>query len=438
MKKICVLGLWHLGSVTAAHLAKLKFQVVGYDRDSKTIEALNQGRAPIREPGLDVLLAEGLKSNHLRFTSNLADAAANCSMFWVTFDTPVDDQDRADIASIEKSVQTLLRTVSAHASIILSSQVPVGFCRRQEAFLQRVRPKDNIVICYSPENLRLGKALDVIANPDRIIVGVCHPDHRSRFEPVFAELSNSVQWMRVESAEMVKHALNAFLATSVVFANEIASVCEAVGANAREVAQGLLSESRIGPKAYLHPGAAFAGGTLARDVQFLIQEGKRRNIPLPMITGIQTSNRHHQEWVKQKIKTGLKRLKGKSVTLLGLTYKTGTDTLRRSWAIELAQWLQQQGARVQAYDPLITSLPTHLKNKIHLASGPQEALAQADCAVVVNSHEVFRGLLPSDLTAMRRPFLIDPNGILFTQMTPSHHKIDYMSVGYLSHGHDRS
>ena len=432
--KVCVAGLWHLGSVTAAYLASLGMDVVGFDPDEAVVDGLKNGRAPLFEPGLHELVQAGLASGKLRFTNRVEEAVRGCSLIWITFDTPVDQNDKADVGFIKKQLRPILKAADAGASVIISSQVPVGFCRQLEHDLRRTRKGDDLAVCYSPENLRLGKALEVIAHPDRIVVGLCQMGDRPRFEPVFSRLSPVIQWMSVESAEMTKHALNAFLANSVVFANEIAAVCEAVGANAREVAGGLLSEARIGPKAYLHPGSAFAGGTLARDIQFLIGQADRYRIPLPLIEGIQKSNQQHRNWVKEKIRSRLKSLRNKTVALLGLTYKPGTDTLRRSWAIELAEWLSGQGVHIQAYDPLVSNLPSPLNKRMTLKASSQDALNKADCAVIVTSHPTFLKLETSDIALMRSPLMIDPNGILFSKFGAGPQNVDYLCVGFQSKG----
>src|SRR5262249_26265234 len=158
-----------------------------------------------------------------------------CDVLWVTFDTPVDQRDRADVRPVFKGLTGLWKHFPERLSIIISSQVNAGFCRTLDRSFNRLLPRKDVAVCYLPENLRLGKALDVIARPDRIIVGLCDAGDRARFAPVFDAFKAPVQWMSVESAEMTKHAINAFLATSVVFANEVAALCEAVGANARDV-----------------------------------------------------------------------------------------------------------------------------------------------------------------------------------------------------------
>jgi UDPglucose 6-dehydrogenase len=274
----------------------------------------------------------------------------------------------------------------------------------------------------SPENLRLGKAIEVFRTPERVIVGLSHPEQDRDlvtrlflpFGPAGSGQPPRIEWMSLESAEMTKHALNAFLAVSVTFINELARLCEAVGANAKEVERGLKSEARIGPKAYLGPGAAFAGGTLARDVRFLNEFGKTHGIPTPLFAGIWQSNENHKDWTRQQVKRvlGDAGAAGKSptVAVLGLTYKAGTSTLRRSSSVELCQWMHKQGIRVRAHDPAVKELPNDLRPAIELAASSADALNGADLAVIATEWPEYKGLKADDLvTAMRSPKVVDPN-----------------------------
>lgn len=395
---VCVFGLWHLGSVTAACLASLGHSVVGLDADAATIERLERADPPIYEPGLAELLRSGLDGEQLRFTTNAAEAVRGARVLWVTFDTPVDDDDRADVESVIASVESVLPLVDRDTLVIVSSQLPAGTIRRLEA----AHPA--LAFASAPENLRLGKAIDAFLRPERIVVGVRDDRARAVVEELLAPLGARIEWMSIESAEMTKHALNAFLATSIAFINEIAVVCEAVGADAHEVARGLRSDTRIGPRAYLSPGGAFAGGTLARDVEFL-----RASAELPLIDGVRASNELHKNWALQKLRAVLGSLAGKTIAVWGLTYKPGTDTLRRSASVELCRAMLAEGADVRAFDPVITALPPELDGAT-LCSGTVDALRDADALVVATEWPQFREvLLPPGLT------VIDANRFLDTR-----------------------
>ncbi|HET9317427.1 MAG TPA: nucleotide sugar dehydrogenase, partial [Vicinamibacteria bacterium] len=261
---VVVYGLWHLGCVTAACLASHR-RTVGLDLDEDVVRGLAAGRAPLMEPGLDDLIGEGLASGRLAFTTSAEEALRDASVVWITFDTPVDERDEADVGFVRSRLEAIAPQVRPGTLVVVSSQLPVGSTRE----LTRGWADRGVRVACSPENLRLGKAIDAFRHPARVIVGLEDPGDRERIARLFAPFCERIEWMSLESAEMTKHALNAFLATSVAFINELARLCERTGADAREVERGLKSEPRIGPGAYLGPGPAFAGGTLARDLRFL-------------------------------------------------------------------------------------------------------------------------------------------------------------------------
>jgi UDPglucose 6-dehydrogenase len=212
--------------------------------------------------------------------------------------------------------------------------------------------------------------------------------------------------MSVESAEMTKHAINAFLATSVAFANEIASICELVGADAKEVERGLKTEARIGPKAYLSPGGPFAGGTLARDIGFLVEAGKSRQLATPLLSSVRSSNDTHKNWVRRKLLENFKSLSNITIAVWGLTYKPGTDTLRRSHAVELCDWLVEQGAHVRVHDPAAKALPGNWGRNIVRHDEALDAIVGADALVVGTEWPEYR------TAAEKMPLVAKPNMVV--------------------------
>jgi UDPglucose 6-dehydrogenase len=427
--KVCVHGLWHLGTVTAACLASGLHEVVGLDSNDAVVAGLRAGAAPLFEPGLDALLKEGLASGRLRFTTDPVVAVANADLVWVTVDTPVDDEDRADVESVVQSVAALFPHLRDGALLLISSQLPVGTTRRLEAMFADAAGGRHVAFAYSPENLRLGRAIEVFTRPDRVVAGVRAESDRARIADLLRPFTDRIEWMSVESAEMTKHALNAFLATSVTFINEIAALCEQVGADASEVERGLKSEARIGPKAYLSPGGAFAGGTLARDVMFLAGLGRDHRVDTHLLSAIKTSNDAHRQWAHRRLAQLLGSIGGKTVAVWGLTYKPGTDTLRRSSAIELCQWLGQQGARVQAHDPAVRALPANLASSIHLTGDPLAAAEGASVLVVATPWPEYRqvdaALLPARMAGR---LVLDANGFL-SATVGRQPELQYLTVG---------
>jgi UDPglucose 6-dehydrogenase len=426
--KIAVIGLWHLGIVTAACLAKAGHDVIGYDPDQDIINNLQKNIAPIFEPGLDDLIQAGCESKKLHFTWDV-NAIHQADVVWVNFDTPVDDNDIADIAFVENAIEQIAPYCQQHTLFLISSQLPIGTTRKIQQRITTQLPEKNIRFGYIPENLRLGKAISVFTQADRFVVGLDNPQDQDIIKRLLGTFTEQFVWMSIESAEMTKHALNAFLALSVTFINEIATLCENTGADAREVEAGLKSEERIGKKAYLRPGGAIAGGTLLRDINYLNAIGEKQNHPVPLISAILHSNVYHKNWVHRKILSLLQQLKNKTVAILGLTYTVNTSTLRRSSSVETCQWLHDQGVKVNAFDPMIQTLPAHYSTFINLKTSLQEALQTADAVIVATEWPDFRKLAADTLVeAANQPLVVDPNGFLMATLGKDS-RIRYCSVG---------
>jgi len=429
---VCVYGLWHLGSVTAACLADLTSTppstVVGLDTDGAVVAALNDGRPPLHEPGLEELVRRGLAAGRLQFTDRV-ERVADADLIWVTFDTPVREDDEADVDAVAKRIEALFPHLRDGAVVLVSSQVPVGFCARMERAFAAVAGGRQVAFACSPENLRLGRAIEVFRNPERIVVGTRTAEARARIGQLFEPLGRPIQWMRVESAEMTKHALNAFLATSVAFINEIAAICESTGGDAKEVERALKSEARIGPGAYLSPGAAFAGGTLARDIGFLRGAGSRGGLATPLFDGVKQSNDGHRQWARRRLSALLGDLRGKTVAVLGLVYKPNTDTLRRSESVGLCRWLVEQGAHVRAHDPAIREQRPELPAAVALAATIDDAVRGADAIVVATEWPAFRSLTAETLSAATtRPVVLDAGRFLAGTLAGDA-RVRYFAVG---------
>ena len=426
--KVCVFGLWHLGTVTAACLASGGHHVIGLDFDETVLANLKKGQPPLFEPGLEDLVSKELESGFLNFSTNPTEAIHGVQVIWVAYDTPVDDEDNADVEYVVERVSRLFPYLEAGQEVLISSQLPVGTSKRLEELFTKARPNVQVSFSYSPENLRLGKAISVFTQPDRVVIGARSENSRKIFTELLSPFTDHIEWMSVESAEMTKHALNAFLATSVTFINEIASICEQVGADAKEVERGLKSESRIGPKAYLGPGGAFAGGTLARDIAFLTKLGQQNDLPIYLVPAVRASNDAHKNWPRRRLVQLFSVLKGKTIAIWGLTYKAGTDTLRRSSAIELCQWLLEQGAQVQAHDSAVKSLPEQFA-AIRLCASPLDAVQGADALVIATEWPDYRAVSMTEiLTSMHSAIVLDANRFLAASLEALPN-VTYVAVG---------
>jgi len=427
--KVCVVGLWHLGTVIAACLASGGHEVVGFDFDAETVRKLQAGQPPLFEPGLEELIQQGLSKGQLYFSTDIPRSFEGVEVMWVAYDTPVDEEDRADVDFVVDRITRLFPYLDPDTLVLISSQLPAGTTRRIEGIYTSTVPNKHATFAYSPENLRLGKAIQTFTQPDRVVAGVRNEADRRKVTELFRPFTDRIEWMSVESAEMTKHALNAFLATSVAFINEVATLCEQIGADAKEVERGLKGDMRIGPRAYISPGAAFAGGTLARDIMFLTKIGAAHNQPTHLLSAVKESNDAHKQWIRHKLQSILGDLRGQRVAVWGLTYKPGTDTLRRSASLELCEWLVQQGASVNAHDPAVKTLPRELAKRFKVHATALAALEGASALVVATEWPEYQSLSSEAVLAAMRVFLVlDPNRFLATTLG-SDPRIKYVTVG---------
>ena len=267
--RVCIIGLWHLGCVASTCLADLGYHVVGVDKDRKRVKDLNAGKPPVFEPGLAELTKANLDTGRLSYTTDLKSGIKDSRFIYITYDTPVDDNDVVDLSEILAVAAEIAGILEKNSIIMVSSQVPVGTCERIKSIVLRNNPTADFDIAYVPENLRLGQAIERFKKPDGIVIGADSPTTLKKVEEFFDVIKAPKLTMNLRSAEMTKHAINAFLATSISFINEMANLCDFSGADALKVAAALRLDKRIGSGLPLSPGLGFAGGTLARDLKTL-------------------------------------------------------------------------------------------------------------------------------------------------------------------------
>jgi len=411
--KICVVGIWHLGSIVSACLADAGYPVIGVDRDHERVEKLNQGVAPLYEPGLDQLLGRNIELKRLSFTTDLKSAVKGAKYVLITFDTPVDAQDEVDISEVLDMCRNLAEDLENDSIIVVSSQVPVGTCDEIKSIIKERNSSLEFDVAYSPENLRLGQAIECFRNPDRIIIGAEKDSTLDMVEQLFRVVPAPKLRMSLRSAEMTKHALNTFLATSISFINEIANLCDEVGADAAEVSEGLRTDQRIGKKAPLHPGLGFSGGHLARDLKVLRGLGRKFGYETHLIDGVLKVNEEQNKSVARKLERILGSLRGLSIGVLGLTYKPYTSTLHRSAALEIIGDLVDKGAVVKAHDPKAEPREIQLHNEFKFCKDPYEVAEGSEALVIVTDWPEYRQL-DFDLirVKMKRPILFDAKNML--------------------------
>lgn len=428
-EKVCILGLWHLGSVNAACLAELGYKVSGFEDDIKIITSLKNGKAVISEPGLDDLISKNVKNGRLEFFSSLQDAMKDCSIAILTIDTPLDDNDDVDLTGVLRITENVAKYASSDLLLIVQSQVPVGTCEKILASMKKINPSTKFEIAHVPENLRLGKAIEIFTKPDRIVIGSDNLDTLSKVEKFYSIINGPVLKMDLKSAEMSKHAINAFLANCISFINEIGNLCEEVGADATMVSKSLTSESRIGNRLPLKAGLGFAGGTLARDLKILKKLNIEHNIQPRMVDAILQTNYEQNIIALKKLQKTFGNISGLQVGVLGLTYKPGTDTLRRSSSIETISKLLDQNVSIKAFDPSIHQLDIFSGKNFQLVSNEYEAASQSDAVLLLTEWPQFK---QTDYTKirnlMKRPIFIDAKNLLDPD-SMRNIGFNYLSVG---------
>ena len=412
-EKVCTIGIWHLGAVTSACLASLGYQVIGVDNSPERVKELNRGVPPLFEPGLAELLSENVTAGRLQYTTDLEAAVRQATYVLFTFDTPVDEQDEVDLSELFETCERLAPHLAQGATFVISSQVPVGTCEELAAVIRRVNPQASYGIAYVPENLRLGQAIQRFLHPDMLIIGADDTETAERVERLLSPIEAPRRRVSLRTAEMTKHAINAFLATSISFINEIANLCEKVGADAVQVGEALRLDQRIGPRALLRPGMAFAGGTLARDLKALLHLAERYDYEGSLLRGVLAVNERQNGAILEKLREVHGSLKGLTVGVLGLTYKAGTSTMRRSAAMEIVASLISEGAKVKAFDPnaSVEELPADLG--LEIAGDPYEAAAGSDALLILTDWPEFQALdYDAVRRSMRRSVLLDANNTL--------------------------
>lgn len=410
----------------SAVFAAAGHEVVAFDPDAGVIAGLRDLVLPVEEPGLRETIAAELASGRLRYTHRVADVSGR-DIVWISYDTPVDEDGRADADSVIARVVELLPYLTAGTLVVVSSQLPAGSISRLERLARREFAFKRLTFAYSPENLRLGKAIWYLRNVDRFVVGVRTAADEERVREAYRPLTTSIEAMSVESAEVTKHAVNSFLATSVMFINELAEICERLGADVREVERGLKSDMRIGKLAYLRANGPLGGATLARDVDFLTEIQRKANLRSYVLQSVKEANAHHAGWVQRRFVDVVGEPDGKTIALLGLTYKAGTNTLRGSSAIAFAKWFAERGGNVLAFDPAVTSIPGDLN--VELRTTAEDALSGADAVFVATDWPEFRDIPSSTFhAAMKVPIVFDPGSVLY-ETVGRDRRLRYLTLG---------
>ena len=404
MLKIAVIGSGYVGTVTAACLAWLGHDVVGLEVDEGRVGQLRAGELPFFEPGLADLLKEAMDSGRLIFTSRPGEALVEAEVVFLCVGTPSGTGGLPDLSQVEEAVQSVAPCIRDGSVIVNKSTVPVGSGNWVRTLLEEALPREGgptFSVVSNPEFLRQGSAVDDFLYPDRVVLGgepggpdkvaqVYAPILRQDFEGGRAGHHPRLIVTDLPSAEMIKYAANAFLATKISFANEVATLCELVGADARQVLPAIGADERIGAR-FLSPGLGWGGSCFGKDIAALVAMGLEYGHNSSMLRATVAVNQGQRAAVLRKLQRELKVLKGRRVTLLGLAFKPDTDDLRDAPALEIADRLLGWGALVSAYDPVVKRLPAAY-SQVRMGTDPYDAAERADAVVLVTEWEEFQDL----------------------------------------------
>jgi UDPglucose 6-dehydrogenase len=418
--RIAMIGAGYVGLVSGACLADFGHRVVCVDRDADKIAALKAGRMPIYEPGLDGLVAETVRQERLLFTTDLAAAAAEADAVFIAVGTPSRRGDGfADLSFVFEAAREIAGALSGFTVVVTKSTVPVGTGDEVERIIREANPAADVSVASNPEFLREGAAIADFKRPDRIVVGAqdarAEAVMREVYRPLYLNAAPILVTDR-RTAELTKYAANAFLAAKITFINEVADLCEAVGADVQQVARGIGLDKRIGPK-FLHAGPGYGGSCFPKDTLALVKTAQDAGTPLRLVeTVVAVNDQRKRAMARKVIKACGGSVRGKTVALLGLTFKPDTDDMRDAPSLAIVAGLQDAGARIVAYDPEGMAHARALMPDIAYAADAYACAEGADALVIVTEWNAFRALdLDRLARIMNAPVMIDLRNIYRAQ-----------------------
>jgi len=411
--RIVMIGTGYVGLVSGACFSDFGHDVVCVDKDPSKVEALLAGRIPIFEPGLDELVAKNVAAGRLAFTLNVEEALPEADAVFIAVGTPSRRGDgHADLSYVYAAAREMAPLLRAGAVVVTKSTVPVGTGDEVERIIRETCPELDFAVASNPEFLREGAAIDDFKRPDRVVVGVNTEHAEQVLQEIYRPLTRNEAPLLVMSrrgAELTKYAANAFLATKISFINEIADLCEKVGADVRDVAKGIGMDSRIGSR-FLQPGPGYGGSCFPKDTLALLKTGQDYEAPLRIVEAVVASNDLRKRAMGRKVVQALggDKAHGKTVGVLGLTFKADTDDMRDSPAIAVVRALQDAGITVRAYDPEGMEQARLVLENVTYCADAYQALEGADAAVIVTEWDTFRALDMDRVKGLlAQPLLVD-------------------------------
>ena len=432
MKKITIIGTGYVGLVSGAGLAEFGHEVACLDIDENKIKNLNSGKIPIYEPGLENLVRKNVQDKRLAFSSDIEKNIIESNIIFIAVGTPQDENGKADLKALKSVVDLVANNLNNYKIICTKSTVPVGTGKWIESQIKSINPNLDFDYVSNPEFLREGAAVNDFLSPDRVIIG-------SRTEKAFNEMKEVYRPLyinetpilntSIETAEMIKYASNSFLALKISYINEIANLCEEVGADVHQVAKAMGQDGRISSK-FLHPGPGFGGSCFPKDIQALYALGKEKNIELNTIDATIKTNKNQKKRILNKLLRLLNnQVTGKKIAVLGLSFKPNTDDIRESPSIYIISELSKLGAVVDAYDPVAIENFKSMHQNINYSGTWKECVKDADACIVLTEWNEFRGMDLNELKSLlKTPILIDAKNIFSIEKLKSL-KFNYDNVG---------
>ncbi|MGG3559209.1 UDP-glucose/GDP-mannose dehydrogenase family protein [Peribacillus frigoritolerans] len=429
--KIAVLGTGYVGLSTGVCLSEIGHNVICIDTDEQKIISLRQGISPIYEPGLENLLIQNAAAGRLRFTTSHREALNGAEIIIIAVGTPQMEDGGADLSYIVQAAKDIAANLVQSSVVVIKSTVPVGTNDFIKSIIEE-HCNDNVTfnMVSNPEFLRQGSAVMDTMQADRIIIGSENDEAAKKVQEMYRPLNVPFILTSIRSAEMIKYASNAFLATKISFINEVANLCGVVGADVKDVAKGMGKDKRIG-EAFLQPGIGYGGSCFPKDVKALLHTANLNGVHFSLLKETVAINDFQQELLVTKAINRLGDLKGKKVAMLGLAFKPETDDMREAPSIKIARSLTKLGAEVVAYDPVaVDNAKNILGDTIRFASTVREAAVNADAVFIVTEWKEFRLLdLKTLMTTMRRPIVFDGRNCLEEDRIRACKKIEYYPIG---------
>ncbi|MFH1586827.1 MAG: UDP-glucose/GDP-mannose dehydrogenase family protein [Candidatus Diapherotrites archaeon] len=409
--KVCVVGTGYVGLVAGCCLADLGNEVICVDIDEKKINALKKGEIPIFEPGLAELVERNSREGRLSFTTNLHEAVKDSETIFIAVGTPMSDNGEADMKYVYKVAEDIGKVMNSYKVIINKSTVPVGSGGKVKEIISRHYSGEFDVVS-NPEFLREGSAIRDFMEPDRVVIGASSEKAAEIVKGLYAPLKSEILVTDVESAEIIKYASNAFLATKISFINEIANLCEKVGADVETVSRGMGLDKRIG-NSFLNAGCGYGGSCFPKDVKAIMHTAKENGLEMNVIRAADEVNKRQKIVPVEKAEEMLGDLKGKNIALLGLAFKPNTDDMRAASSIEIANLLVEKGANVMAFDPVAENEAKKILPNISYGDNFYDALKGADLMIIATEWNEFKEMdLEKAKELMNSPAIVDGRNIL--------------------------